>query len=339
MKISRNQAGGIALALTGAFLLFAPLGLKPYGLFILSMWAVMSIAAIGLNLTLGYAGQISLAQAGFVGIGAYITAYLTTKGWPGWPFHGTGTWPFWSAYLLSGISCFTVGWALGYPALRVQHHYLAFVTLAFNTLLYLIFRNEEWLTGGIYGISNVPRPSVFGFSLGRPREFYYFLLANLVLVSLATWWVVRSPWGRAFVALRENPIRAQSLGVDTRRYTLMAFALGAGLGGIAGALYATLTQFVDPTPFALGLSLNLLLMVVLGGSGYFFGPFVGAIVAVLLPEWLSFIEGYYLMCYALLVMLLMMFSPTGILGLVNGWFKTAPRTAAAVDATKSDMPK
>ena len=113
------------------FLLIAPLGLKPYGIFILSMWAVMTIAAIGLNLTLGYAGQVSLAQAAFVGIGAYITAWLTTK----------GAWPFWPTYFLGFASCFVVGWALGYPALRVQHHYLAFVTLAFNTLVFLVFRN------------------------------------------------------------------------------------------------------------------------------------------------------------------------------------------------------
>jgi len=299
------------LALAGAFLLVAPLGLKPYGIFILSMWAVMTIAAIGLNLTLGYAGQISLAQAAFVGIGAYVTAWLTTK----------GAWPFWPTYALGFASCFAVGWILGYPALRVQHHYLAFVTLAFNTLVYLVFRNEEWLTNGIYGISNVPRPSLFGFSLKGGREFYYFCLANLVFVSLAAWWLIRSPWGRAFVAVRENPIRALSLGVDTRRYTLMAFAIGAGLGGISGALYAPLTQFVDPTPFALGLSLNLLLMVVLGGSGYFFGPFLGAIVAVLLPEWLRFAQGYYLMGYAVLVMVMMAFWPTGLLGLADRLLK------------------
>ncbi len=293
----RSLLAAIVLALAAAFLIVAPFGFKPYGIFILSMWAVMTIAAIGLNLTLGYAGQISLAQAAFVGIGAYITAYLTTRGWP-----------FWTTYLIAGVACFAIGWLLGYPALRVQHHYLAFVTLAFNTLIYLVFRNEEWLTGGIYGISNVPRPDVLGWSMERPREFYYFCLAHLALVSLAAWWLIRSPWGRAFVALRENPVRALSLGVDTRRYTLMAFALGAGLGGISGALYAPLVQFIDPTPFALGLSLNLLLMVVVGGSGYFFGPFLGAIVAVLLPEWLRFTEGFYLMGYAVLVI-----APDGVL--------------------------
>ena len=322
----RNQRllAGIALAAAGVFLLVAPWGLKPYGIFILSMWAVMTIAAIGLNLTLGYAGQISLAQAAFVGIGAYITAYLTTKGWP-----------FWPTYIFGGASCFAVGWVLGYPALRVQHHYLAFVTLAFNTLVYLIFRNEEWLTGGIYGISNVPRPGVLGWSMNSPIAFYYFCLAHLALVSAATWWLIRSPWGRAFVALRENPIRALSLGVDTRRYTLVAFALGAGLGGISGALYAPLVQFIDPTPFALALSLNLLLMVVLGGSGYFFGPFLGAIVAVLLPEWLRFTQGFYLMGYALLVMILMAFSPSGLLGLADRLTRSPRRSIAPAAARET----
>jgi len=294
-----------ALCFCAVFLLIAPLGLRPYGIFILSMWAVMTIAAIGLNLTLGYAGQISLAQAAFVGIGAYVTAWLMTK----------AGWPFWPTAILGFAACFVVGWLLGYPALRVQHHYLAFVTLAFNTLVYLVFRNEEWLTGGIYGISNVPRPFTGAMA------FYYFCLASLALVSAATWWLIRSPWGRAFVAVRENPVRALSLGVDVRRYTLLAFAIGAGLGGISGSLYATLTQFVDPTPFALGLSLNLLLMVVLGGSGYFFGPFVGAMVAVLLPEWLRFAQGYYLMGYAVLVMVMMAFWPTGLLGLADRLFK------------------
>jgi len=309
--MNRKALGISIVSLCGAFLMAAPLGLKPYGIFILSMWAVMTIAAIGLNLTLGYAGQISLAQAAFVGIGAYVTAWLTTK----------GAWPFWPTYFLGFASCFAVGWLLGYPALRVQHHYLAFVTLAFNTLVFLVFRNEEWLTNGISGISNVPRPSLFGYSLNGGRAFYYFCLAHLAFVSVATWWLIRSPWGRAFVAVRENPMRALSLGVDTRRYTLMAFALGAGLGGVSGTLYAPLTQFVDPTPFALGLSLNLLLMVVLGGSGYFFGPFLGAMVAVLLPEWLRFTQGYYLMGYAVLVMVMMAFWPTGLLGLADRLFK------------------
>jgi branched-chain amino acid transport system permease protein len=304
-----------ALLVIMTVLIAAPFALKPYGIYILSLWAVTSIAAIGLNLTLGYAGQVSLAQGAFVGIGAYVAALLTTKGWP-----------LGAAYILAGVSCFGIGWLLGYPALRVQHHYLAFVTLAFATLAYLIMRNEEWITGGIYGLSNIPRPSLFGYALGKPRDFYFFCLANLALVALFAWWLTRSPWGRAFVALRENPMRALSLGVDTRRYTLMAFALGAGLGGISGVLYAPLVQYIDPTPFSLLLSLNLLLMVVIGGSGYFFGPFLGAVIAVLLPEWLQAASKYYLFIYAAFVMVLLILSPSGIIGFVAKRF--APRTAA-----------
>jgi branched-chain amino acid transport system permease protein len=309
-----------------ALLLVAPLGLKPYGVYLLSLWAVTTIAAIGLNLTLGYAGQISLAQGAFVGIGAYAAALLTTQGWP-----------LVAAFALTVVVCFAVGWLLGYPALRVQHHYLAFVTLAFSTLVFLIFRNEEWLTKGVYGISGIPRPTILGWSTAPARDFYWFCLAVLALVSLGTWWLVRSPWGRAFMALRENPVRAESLGVDTRRYTLTAFALGSVLGGISGVLYAPLVEFIDPTPFALGLSLNLLLMVIVGGSGYFWGPFLGTAVSVLLPEWLRFTEGLYLIVYAIFVMILMAFCPQGLLGLGERWLQRSRRPAAA--QARPDAPR
>ena len=142
--------------------------------------------------------------------------------------------------------------------------------------------------------------------------------------SLVLWWLIRSPWGRAFVALRENPVRALSLGIDTRRYTLMAFAIGSALGGVAGTLYAPLTQYIDPVPFNLSLSLDLLMMVIVGGAGFFFGPFLGAMIAVLLPEWLRFTEGYYLMLYAVAVIVLLIYSPTGILGILDRYLDRAP---------------
>jgi len=310
-----GRARIVAAAAAIALLVAAPFGLKPYGIYLLSLWAVTTIAAIGLNLTLGYAGQISLAQASFVGIGAYTAALLTTQGWP-----------LWSAFLLATALCFVIGWLLGYPALRVQHHYLAFVTLSFATLVFLVLRNEEWLTKGVYGISGIPRPTVLGWSTKGPIDYYFFCLGILALVSAAAWWLIRSPWGRAFTALRENPIRASSLGVDTRRYTLMAFAIGSALGGVSGVLYAPLVQFIEPTAFALNLSLSLLLMVIVGGSGYFFGPFLGTAVSVLLPEWLRFTEGLYLILYAAFVMVLMAFCPSGLLGLAERLRKPAAPT-------------
>lgn len=285
-------------------LVVAPLGQGNYVIYLLCSWLIFTIAAMGLNLTLGYAGQISLAQASFMAIGAYTTAIVTLAGWP------------WVVGMLLGVvECLIVGLLLGFPALRVKGHFLAFVTLAFNVLVFLVSRNEEWLTGGIYGLSGMPRPSVLGFSTMKQLPFYYFTLFVFVVFAALMYGIIRSPWGRAFKALRENPIRAESLGVDTRRLTLLAFAIGSAGGGLAGALVSPLVQYIDPTSFAFGHSLRILLMVVVGGSGYFFGPMLGAAIVILMPEFLRFTEGYYLMIYAVLVIVLMVYCPSGLIGL------------------------
>lgn len=282
----------------------APVGQGNYFTYVLTSWLIFSIAAMGLNLTLGYAGQISLAQASFMAIGAYTTALLTLAGW------------HWMLAMPVGLFlCFVVGLALGYPALRVKGHFLAFVTLAFNTLVFLVLRNEGWLTGGNYGLIGMPRPDFGLFSTMRQINFYYFTLAVTAVAALVMWGIVRSPWGRAFKALRENPIRAESLGVDTRRITLLAFAIGSAYGGLAGALVTPLVQFIEPGSFGLVHSLRILLMVVVGGAGFFFGPFVGAAVVILLPEFLRFTEGYYLIIYSALVIVMLAFVPNGLLGL------------------------
>jgi branched-chain amino acid transport system permease protein len=311
-----------ALATLLAVAIVLPLGLKNYGVYLLALWAVYCMAALGLNLTLGYAGQISLAQAAFLGIGAYVTALLTKVGVSFWL-----TWP------LGGLVCFVLGLLLGFPALRVQHHYLAFVTLAFNALVFLVLRNEEWLTGGVYGVENIHRPLVLGLSTKAPVPFYYLCLGLLLAVSAALWWLLRSPWGRAFQALRENPLRAASLGVGVRNYTLLAFAIGSGIGGLAGGLYAPLVEYIDHTPFELQTSLALLLIVVVGGAGYFGGPYFGAAVVMLLPEWLRVSQSYYLILYAVLVMVLMAVCPTGLLGMwEQAWRSRALRARSAAEA-------
>ncbi len=288
-----------------AVLVVAPMQLKPYGIFLLSNWVIFCVVATGLNLTVGYAGQISLAQAGFMGIGAYTAAILMTR-------YGVD---FWLTLPIAAGLSFLVGLVVGYPALRVQHHYLAFVTIGFNILIYLVFRNEDWLTGGAFGIFDIPRPTIFGFATNDPLAFYYLCLGFLGVMLVAAWWIVRSPWGRAFAALRENPVRAASLGVDIRAYTLLAFAVGSAFAGLAGAFYASLLEFIDPYPFAFEYSLAFLLMVISGGSATLAGPLIGAALVLLLPEWLRFAKDYYLMIYAIFVMALMAFCPTGVVGL------------------------
>ncbi|OWV87826.1 ABC transporter permease [Rhizobium sp. R635] len=301
MRSSKMRVA-IILALL-ALAIVAPIGQKNYIIYVLTSWLIFTIAAMGLNLTLGYAGQISLAQASFMAIGAYITALLTLAGW-----HWVVATP------LALLACFVVGLLLGYPALRVKGHFLAFVTLAFNTLVFLVLRNEDWLTGGSIGLVGMPRPDFGLFSTMKQLPFYYFTLTVTVLAALVMWGIVRSPWGRAFKALRENPIRAESLGVDTRRITLLAFAIGSAYGGLAGTLITPLVQFIEPGSFALAHSLRILLMVIVGGAGYFFGPWVGAGVVILLPEVLRFTEGYYLIIYSALVIVMLIFVPSGLIG-------------------------
>jgi branched-chain amino acid transport system permease protein len=323
-------AAAVALAVLALVLVPADLtdfgipysGLRRYGTYILTLWLVTAIAAMGVNLIVGYAGQETLAQAAFLGIGAYTTALMTKAGVP-----------FGVAFLTSGLAAFVVGILLGFPALRVQKHYLAFVTLAFSVFVWLVIRNEEWLTGGVSGLANINRPSLFGLSLRRALYFYWFTLAMAAALTFVMWWLLRSPWGRAFTALRENPMRAESLGVDVRGYTLLAFAIGSAYGGFAGSLYAPLVEFIDPAPFALGPSLLFLLMVVIGGAGSFVGPFIGAAIAVLLPEWLRFAESYYLIVYAMLVMAMMAFCPSGIAGLIERLF--TPRRQRHADDERS----
>ncbi|CAN1541686.1 LivM ABC-type branched-chain amino acid transport system, permease component [Rhabdaerophilaceae bacterium] len=307
MSTSRIDGVLITLLIGATILWFAPSGLGRYGTYVLSLWLVMSIAVMGLNVTLGIAGLKSLAQAAFMGIGAYATALLTTKLGMNW----------FAAFAISGALCFAVGLLLGFPALRVKAHYLAFVTLAFSTLVWLVLRNEQWLTGGVFGISNIPRPLVFGIRTENALPFHRFVVVITLVLALILWWIVRSPWGRAFLALRENPVRAASLGINIRTYTLLAFAIGSAYAGFAGALYAPLVEFIDPSPFQLSASFFLLLMVVAGGSGYQLGPFVGALLGVVLPEWLRFTGGLYLIIFASIVIALLIACPQGVLGLLE----------------------
>ena len=300
----KARAGLIALVIGLAAFATLPLFLKTYGVYLCTLFCVTLMATLGLNLTIGYAGQMSLGQAAFYGIGAYIGAIALKAGVP-----------FLIVLPMAALACFVVGLALGFPALRVQHHYLAFATLGFNVLVFLVMRNEEHITGGTFGISGIPRPSLFGVSFDGGLPFFWLTLFSTILLAAFLWWLLRSPWGRAFAALRDNPIRAESLGVNITAYTLLAFAIGAACAGIAGVFFAALVQFVEPAPFHLSTSLLMLLAVIVGGSGRFFGPLVGTIVIVLLPEWLRFMQNWYLAAFGFAIVALMIWLPGGILSI------------------------
>ncbi len=292
----------------GVTLLVLPPFLKNYGVYMFTTWLIYVIATMGLNLTVGYAGQKSLGHAAFFGIGAYTVAILMKAGLSWW------------VGLPAAISlCFVIGLILGFPALRVQTIYLAFATLGFNTAVWLVMKNEEWLTGGSFGLNGIPRPDVFGYSLKDALPYYYFVLAVTVVTTGLLFGLLRSPWGKAFQALRDNPIRAESLGINTRGYTLLSFAIGAVYAGIAGVLFASLVDFIEPAPFAVGASIMMYLMVVVGGAGYFFGPLVGALVGMVVPEWIRDVvpslANWYLPIFGIVVVLMMVWLPDGLLSI------------------------
>lgn len=305
VKTGMLVAALAAVAVLAAFM-------KRSDVYLLTLYCVYLMATFGLNLTVGYAGQMSLGQAAFFGIGAYIAA-LALK----------AEIPFLLVLPIAAVACFAIGLALGFPALRVQHHYLAFATLGFNVLVYLVMRNEEQITGGTFGISGIPRPSLPGISFESAQAYFYFTLASLILLALLLWWLLRSPWGRAFAALRDNPIRAESLGVNITAYTLLAFAIGAACAGVGGVYFASLVQFIEPGPFHFSTSLMMLLAVIIGGSGRFFGPVIGTFITILLPELLrassieelKFMQKWYLLFFGVAIVALMIWLPEGILSI------------------------
>ena len=316
--ISKQHLAFLGVALVA--LLAAPAFLKSYGLYLLTLWLVYVIAALGLNLTVGYAGLKSLCHAGFMGVGAYTVAIMMKAGFS-----------FWLAGPAAIVICFVLGLIVGFPALRVQLHYLGFATLGFNLLLVLIFRNEEWLTGGTFGIQNIKRPELFGFSFNGNLAFYFLVLAITIITGVFLALLLRSPWGRAFAALRDNPIRAESTGVNITAYTLMSFAIGAAYAGIAGALFAPLVNFIEPAPFGIGNSLLFLMMVVVGGSGRFYGPVLGAAIALLLPEYLRFLKDWYLAVFGFAAVAMMIWLPGGLLSMREALKLSRAKRVAKLD--------
>jgi branched-chain amino acid transport system permease protein len=303
-----------------AFLAVFPVGRSNATLGDLGLFVVFAIVCIGMNLTHGFAGQISLAQAGFLGIGAYVSVLLDT----GREVAVAGleatlpNLPFLVAIAVAGLTCMVFSVLIGFPALRVQGPWLAFVTLAFSLLVYLVLNNEVGLTEGSRGL-RVLRSDlrVFGVDLFETRNYYYFCLVFLLVAVALVWWIVRSPWGRALKALRDNPARAASLGVDVRTYTLLAFSIGAGLAGVAGALYARLIEYVDPRGFYIGQSFDFFLATVIGGLGTLVGPFVGVSFITVLTDRLRFTGDYYRVWFGLFVVVMMLVAPRGVAGSFN----------------------
>ncbi len=276
---------------------------------------IWMIVAQGTNVIQGYTGYVTIAQGGFMGIGAYGSALLSVN---------AGL-PVWIAILIAPFITAVAAVIAGYPSLRVKGHYFAIVTMAMNMVIFIVLVNWIPVTGGDAGMSGIPAPepiSLGGLEINFERRvnYYYLVLAALALVMLLVTAVVRSRVGLVLQAIRQNETFAEAAGVACWRYKLFSFVFSASLAGFAGALYAHYLSFLSPAPFSVDHSLNAILAVILGGSGTLAGPLVGAVLTTALPEMLRIAETFRLIIYGVSLVLVMIFLPRGLVPWVADLF-------------------
>jgi len=316
-RAARAYAVPIAIvALTAAALLVAAKS-DGYTPFVLALVALTAVVGVGLNILVGLTGQISLGHVGFYAIGAYTVAILTLKGVS-----------FWLAFPLAGVAAGVVGFVLALPALRVSGPYLAMVTIAFAFIVQ--HGSIEWrgLTGGANGLMGLAPPSI-GALLFTEREMAMLACTLAGLSLYAFHRLARSGWGMAMIAVRDAETAARSIGLNPVIVKTAAFALSAMFTGLAGAIFAPLLMFVAPDSFPFSQSILFLFAVVVGGAGWTFGPVVGALVSVVLPELLSGLAEYRLLFFGASLLVILWVAPAGVLGTLAGFWRRAERAPSA----------
>ena len=302
---------GIVLAVAAA-LAFPQLGLKNYYLHIAVLSLLHILLALGLNLIAGYAGQLSLAHAAFFGIGAYTTALLTLN----------QHWSFWLAAPLGAVVAGLVAVAIGLPTLRLKGPYFVISSMGFGEIVRLIFLNWQSVTRGPNGLPGIPAPDPInlGFiklTFESRMESYYLILFVLFGVLILYYNLVNSRIGRALRAIRNDYIAAQVMGIHIAFYRILAFAGGAALAGLTGALYSGYIRFISPDTFTSGESINILIMMVIGGMGTIVGPIIGAVAITYLLETMRVFAEYRLVIYGLLMFVVILYMPQGVAGMLE----------------------
>ncbi len=273
-----------------------------YLITLLIMIGIYALATLGLNITMGYAGQVNLGQAAFLGIGAFTSAILTTR-------YGVS---FWLALPIAGLIALSIGILIGMVSIRLKQDFLAITTIGFNFIVIAIFLYYDFF-GGSYGIINIPRPTIFGHIIKGP---WYMLLVWIILILAMyfNYWMEKSWLGRALRALKEDEDAAESMGIDVKKYKIIAFSLGAFFAGLAGSLLAHFKTYIVWSDFGFSVSVMLLTMCILGGMESIYGPLVGASIVIFLPEIFRPLMDYRLLIYAVFLLLLLKYMPNGIIG-------------------------
>jgi branched-chain amino acid transport system permease protein len=306
---ARNIVAATLFAAAAVATLAVPLAfpLKAYHLNVLMQASTYAIAVFGLTIVLGYAGQINLAQAAFFGIGAYSVALGTTA-------YGSS---FWLALVVGAGAAALAGAALGLTSLRLGGHYLAMVTISFQTIVSLVLANWVSFTRGPDGVTGIKRPEIFGHAVSDSGQYLALCVVILYAVGFLVWRLGRSKLGRSMKAVRDNELAAGVAGVNAYATKVIAFTLSALLGGFGGGLFAGGFAYISPDQFSFNESVVFLTMALLGGVHSPFGAALGTALLIILPEWLRFLKVVYLAVYGLAVILIMVFMPQGIWGFLT----------------------
>ncbi|MBV8319091.1 MAG: branched-chain amino acid ABC transporter permease [Hyphomicrobiales bacterium] len=286
-----------------------------FTLHILSLIAIASIAAMGLQVLLGYSGQLSIGQAAFYGIGAYTSALLTAR--LGVPF---------PLALIGAGGAAAIASLLMVPITRLTGAYLAVATLGFSIIVFLFIQNEEWLTGGSYGFIGIPRAELFGYALRDPMWSYYLNVGMAAIVYFTFARIAGSRFGRAINAIRQDADAARASGIRVTLLKSECFVIAAFVAGLAGSLYAHEVRYLAPNDFTFWKSIEMLIMVVIGGVGSLAGAILGAAVVVGLPEYLRAIGDYRMLVFGAILIATMLFGEGGLAAL----FATLGRRVSAV---------
>jgi branched-chain amino acid transport system permease protein len=281
--------------------------LPEYHLRLLNLSVISAVAVIGLNFAFGYAGLISLGHAAFVGTGAYGLAILTTR-------YG---WSPWLAMPVAITATAVFAAVIGVPLLRLKGHYLALATLGLNVSFYIVTSNWIGLTGGTNGIARIPELRIAGQALSGERPFLWLGLVVLAVVTVVASVLHVSRYGRAMIAVRDDEVAAEMTGIDTTMVKISAFVLSAICAAIAGGLFACHVRFVAPEDFTYAHSITYLAMLIVGGESSIVGAILGSVLLTFLPEWLRFLGSAYLAFFGILVLCILVFLPTGIVGLTR----------------------
>lgn len=263
---------------------------------------IHTLLAVALNLLLGYAGQISLGQAAFFGLGAYGSGILTAT-------HGLNPW---LAMVLVAAAVGVLAFFIGFPILKLKGHYLAMATLGFGIIVYIVFNEAVELTGGPSGLSGIPNLSLGGITFDNDFKNYYLIWGITLLMILLSLNLVNSRIGRGLRAIHDSEVAARVMGVNVRLLKVQIFALSAVISSVAGSLYASTMTFVSPTSFGFNFSVELVTMVIIGGLGSIYGSFLGAALLTLLPEFLRAFQDYDIVVYGFLLIFMTMYMPGGL---------------------------